>query len=127
MPRSRLHQGATPSQRFAELAHAKQDLYEQLSRGRKLEEKIDTLQSSHTHAADTERHLSGKIAEAKLLAEQLRDANDQMERVWAQVRELVLLLAQANAKQQAQERIGEQIRAYLDKITAAPTTERANH
>lgn len=111
----------------AELAHAKQDLYEQLTRGRKLEERIDTLQSSHTHAADTERQLAGKIAEAELLAEQLRDANDQMTPVRAQVRELELLLAQANAKLQAQEQIGEQMRAYLDKIAAAPTTEPANH
>ncbi|RFP10963.1 integrase [Duganella sp. BJB488] len=103
-----------------ELSHAKQDLYEQLTRGRKLEEKIDTLQCLHTHAADTERQLAAKIAEAELLAEQLAAANDQITPIKTQVRELELSLAQANAKLQGQEQIGEQLRAYLDKIAAAP-------
>ena len=111
----------------AELSHAKQDLYEQLTRGRKLEEKIDTLQSLNTHAADTERQLVGKIAEAELLAEQLRDAKDQMAPVRAQVRELELLLAQANAKLQAQEQIGEQLRTYLDKIATTQTVSGKSH
>lgn len=108
-----------------ELSHAKQDLYEQLTRGRKLEEKIDTLQSLHTHAADTERQLAAKIAEAELLAEQLAAANDQITPIKTQVRELELLLAQANAKLQAQEQIGEQLRAYLDKLAAAPNVAAA--
>jgi chromosome segregation ATPase len=106
----------------AELSHAKQDLYAQLTRGRKLEEKIDTLQSLHTHAADTERQLASKIGEAELLAEQLLAANDQITTIKAQVRELELSLAQADAKLQAQEQIGEQLRAYLDKIAATPAT-----
>jgi uncharacterized protein YlxW (UPF0749 family) len=77
-------------------------------------------------AADTERQLAGKIAEAELLTEQLRDANNQMAPVKAQVRELELLLAQANAKVQAQEEIGEQLRSYLDKIAATPAVPGAN-
>ena len=104
----------------AELSHTKQDLYEQLTRGRKLEEKIDTLQTLHTRAADTERQLAAKIAEAELLAEQLAAANDQITPIKTQFRELELSLAQADAKLQAQEQIGEQLRAYLDKLAAAP-------
>ena len=109
----------------AELSHAKQDLYEQLTRGRKLEEKIDALQSLHTHAADTERQLAAKIAEAELLAEQLAAANGQITPVKSHVRELELSLAQANARLQAQEQIGEQLRAYLDKIAVTSTVHAA--
>jgi chromosome segregation ATPase len=110
----------------AELAHTKQNLYEQLTQGRKLEQKIDILQSLHANAADTERQLASKIAEAELLAEDLREANGQIVPVQLQLRELELLLAQANAKLEAQEQIGEQLRAYLDKIAAAPTATRAD-
>lgn len=101
-----------------ELSHTKQSLYEQLTRNRKLEQKIDTLQSLHLHAVDTERQLAGKIAEAELLAERLKEAHNQSAPLKAQVRELELMLAQANAKVQAQEQIGEQLRGYLDKIAA---------
>lgn len=110
----------------AELSHAKQSLYEQLTQNRKLEQKIDTLQSLHLHAADTERQLAGKIAEAELLAEQLGGANNQMAPLKAQVRELELMLAQASAKVQAQEQIGEQLRIYLDKIATTPATSGAD-
>lgn len=110
----------------AELSHAKQSLYEQLTQNRKLEQKIDTLQSLHLHAADTERQLAGKIAEAELLAEQLGAANNQMAPLKAQVRELELMLAQASAKVQAQEQIGEQLRIYLDKIATTPATSGAD-
>nr|WP_315219906.1 hypothetical protein [uncultured Duganella sp.] len=61
---------------MTELSHTKQSLYEQLTQIRKLEQKIDTLQSLHLHIADTERQLAGKIAEADLLAERLKDANN---------------------------------------------------
>lgn len=109
----------------AELSHTKQDLYEQLTQVRKLEQKVDSLQSLQVRAADTERQLVSKIAEAELLAEQLNNANDQMAPVKAQVRELELLLAQANAKAQAQEQIGEQLWVYLDKIAATSTAPEA--
>lgn len=106
----------------AELSHTKKGLYEQLTQNRKLEQKIDALQSLHMHSADTERQLASKIAEAELLAERLSDANSQIAPANAQVRELELLLAQATAKLQAQEQIGEQLRAYLDKIATTPAT-----
>jgi chromosome segregation ATPase len=110
---------------IAELSHTKQGLYEQLTQNRKLEQKIDTLQSQHVHAADTERQLVGKIAEAELLNEQLKEANNQLAPMKAQLRELELLLAQATAKVQAQEQIGEQLRAYLDKIAITRTASEA--
>jgi chromosome segregation ATPase len=111
----------------ADLSHTKQGLYEQLTQNRKLEQKIDTLQSLYVHAADTERQLAGKIAEAELLAEQLRDTNNGLAPLKAQIRELELMLAQANAKAQAQEQIGEQLRTYLDKIAATSATSGPDH
>lgn len=109
----------------AELSHTKQNLYEQLTRNRKLEEKIETLQRLQNHTADTERQLATKIAEGDLLAEQLVAANDQIAPIKKQVRELELALAQANAKLQLQEQIGDQLRSYLDKIAATSTTPEA--
>lgn len=47
--------------------------------------------------------------------------NDQITLIKTQARELELSLAQANAKLQAQEQIGEHLRSYLDKITATST------
>jgi chromosome segregation ATPase len=102
-----------------ELAHTKQSLYEQLTQNRKLEQKIDALQSLHVHAADTERSLASKTAEAELLAAQLKDVGNQIEPMEARLRELDLMLARANAKAEAQEQIGDQLRTYLDKVTAA--------
>lgn len=109
----------------SELSHTKQGLYEQLTQVRKLEQKVEALQSLQVRAAAAERQLVSKIAEAELLTEQLNIAADQIAPVKAQVRELELLLAQANAKAQAQEQIGEQLRAYLDKIAATSTTPEA--
>lgn len=105
----------------AELSHTKQNLYEQLTQNRKLEQKVDLLQAQHAHVADTERQLAAKIAEAEVLGEQLRGVTDQVGPIKAQVRELELLLAQANAKAQAHEQIGAQLRAYLDQIAASST------
>lgn len=110
----------------ADLSYTKLGLYEQLTQNRKLEQKIDTLQSLHVHAADTEHQLASKIAEAKLLAEQLRDANNGMAPLKAQISELEFMLAQANAKVQAQEQIDEHLRAYLDKIAATPATSKTD-
>lgn len=105
----------------SELSHTKQDLYEQLTQVRKLEQKVEALQALQVRAADIERQLVSKTAEAELLTEQLNNVNGQIAPVKAQVRELELLLAQANAKVQAQEQIGEQLRAYFDKIAATST------
>ena len=102
----------------AELAHTKQSLYEQLTNSRKLEQKIEQLQAMQQSAGDIERQLASKIAEVELLAEQLKAANAQIEPAHARTRELEIQLAQANARATAQEQIGEQLRAYLDKIAA---------
>ncbi|WP_363495474.1 DNA-binding protein [Burkholderia sp. LMU1-1-1.1] len=100
-----------------ELSHTKQSLYEQLTNGRKLEQKIEQLQSAHLHTGDLQRQLVSKIAEVELLSEQLKAAEAQLEPAKARAREFELLLAQANAKVQAQDQIGEQLQAYLDKMT----------
>lgn len=99
-----------------ELSHTKQALYEQLTNGRKLEQKIEQLQSAQRHAGDLERQLISKTAEAELLSEQLKAADAPLEAARAKARDFELLLAQANAKIQAQEQIGEQLRAYVDKM-----------
>lgn len=107
-----------------ELSHTKQSLYEQLTRAREREQKIEQLQSAQRHAGDLERQLVGKIAEAELLSEKLRTADAQLEPAKARARELELLLAQADAKVQAQEQIGAQLQGYLDKMTAASPAKR---
>ena len=105
-----------------ELSHTKQSLYEQLTNGRKLEQKIEQLQSTHLHNGDLQRQLVSKIAEAEVLSEQLKAAEAQLEPATARLREFELLLAQANAKVQAHDQIGEQVQAYLDKMTAGSKT-----
>nr|WP_315218534.1 DNA-binding protein [uncultured Duganella sp.] len=106
-----------------ELSHTKQSLYEQLTNGRKLEQKIEQLQAAHLHTGDLQRQLVSKIAEAEVLSEQLKAAEAQLEPAKARLREFELLLAQANAKVQAQDQIGEQLQAYLDKMTAGSKTK----
>ena len=106
-----------------ELSHTKQSLYEQLTNGRKLEQKIEQLQVAHLHTGDLQRQLVSKIAEAEVLSEQLKAAEAQLEPAKARLREFELLLAQANAKVQAQDQIGEQLQAYLDKMTAGSKTK----
>jgi chromosome segregation ATPase len=107
----------------AEISHTKQSLHEQLTQNRKLEQKIDTLQALHAHAADAERQLANKIAETESLAEEIIHINNQIAPLEEKVRELELLLVQANAKVQVQEQIGEQLRAYVDKIAANQTAQ----
>ena len=107
-----------------ELSHTKQSLYEQLTKGRELEQKLEQLRSAQRHSGDLERQLVGKTAETELLGEQLKAADAQLEPAQARVRALELSLAQANAKIQAQEQIGEQLQAYLDKMTAGTGAKR---
>lgn len=104
----------------SELSHTKQSLYEQLTNGRKQEQKIEQLQFAQQTAADLERQLISKIAEAELLSEQLKAADAQLEPAKARAHTLEVALAQADAKIQSQEQIGEQLRAYVDKITTTP-------
>jgi chromosome segregation ATPase len=108
-----------------ELSHTKQSLYEQLTQGRKLEQKIEQLQSLQQHAGDLERQLASKIAESELLTERLKELDAQLALASARTRELELQLAEANARALAQEQIGEQLRVYLDKIAAGPATAAA--
>jgi chromosome segregation ATPase len=107
----------------SELSHTKQSLYEQLTNGRKLEQKIEQLQFAQQNASDLERQLIGKIAEAEVLGEQLKSVEAQLEPAKARARELELALAQADAKVQSQEQIGEHLRAYLDKMAIAPASK----
>jgi chromosome segregation ATPase len=90
-----------------ELSHTKQSLYEQLIQGRKLEQKIEQLQSLQQHTGDLERQLASKTAESELLAEGMKEVDAQLAPANARTRELELQLAEANAKALAQEQIGE--------------------
>ena len=107
-----------------EQSHTKQSLYEQLTKVRELEHKVEQLQSTQRHTGDLERQLVARIAEAELLGEQLKAAEAQLEPAKAGAREFELLLAQANAKIQAQEQIGDQLQAYLDKMTTGSSAKR---
>ena len=104
-----------------ELAHTKQSLFEQLTHARKLEQKVEQLQAQQQHSGDLERQLATRIARDEQLTGQLKAAEAALAPAETRARELELLLAQANAKAQAQEHIGEQLRAYLDKMAGSPT------
>ncbi len=92
-----------------ELSYTKQNLYEQRTLNSKLEQKIEMLQPLQQHAANLEQQLASKNAEVGQLNNQLSAAS-------SQIRELELLHAQAHAKAQTQEQIGDHLRAYFDKI-----------
>lgn len=109
----------------SELSHTKQSLYEQLTVNRKLEQKIEHLQSAQQHTGDLERQLVSMTAEAELLSERLKALDAQLEPATARARELELQLAEANARALAQEQIGEQLHIYLDKIAAGAATAAA--
>jgi chromosome segregation ATPase len=102
-----------------ELAHTKQSLYEQLTHARKLEDKVEHLQAQQRHAEDLERQLATSIAHTERLGEQLAAAHAALSPALARTRELELQLAQAHASAQAQQQVGEQLRAYLAQL--APT------
>lgn len=106
----------------SELAHTKQSLYEQLTQGRKLEQKLEQLQSLQLHASDIERQLASKTAEVELMAEQLKEAGNLTAPATARIRDLELQLAEANAQARSHEQIGDQLRAYLDKLVSEQST-----
>lgn len=110
-----------------ELAHTKQALYEQLTHARKLEQRVEAMQAEQRHAADLERQLAGAMAQADQLGSQLQSAEAALAPVLAQNRALELQLAQAVAKAEVQAQMGEQLRAYLDKLgpVAAPAPSAA--
>lgn len=59
------------------------------------------------------------------MGEQLNTVRAELATALARSRELELELAQANAKAEAQEQIGDQLRAYLDKIAARPAAAKS--
>lgn len=103
-----------------ELSHTKQTLYEQLTHARKLEQKVDQLQATERHASDLERQLASSLAREEQLQEQVSVTAAELAPIRERNRELELQLAQAQARSQAQDQIGEQVRAYLDKLAVPP-------
>lgn len=115
-----LAQLSKESSRIAtELAHTQQSLYEQLTNARKLEQKVEHLQAQQRHTGDLERQLATSIAHNERLGEQIQTMESALAPAQARARELELLLAQAEARAQAQEQVGEQLRAYLDRMAAS--------
>ena len=114
-----LAQLSKESSRIAtELAHTQQSLYEQLTNARKLEQKIEHLHAQQRHTGDLERQLATSIAHNERLGEQVATMESALAPAQARARELELLLAQAEARAQVQEQMGEQLRAYLDRMAA---------
>lgn len=114
-----LAQLSKESSRIAtELAHTQQSLYEQLTNARKLEQKVEHLQAQQRHTGDLERQLATSIAHNERLGGQVQAVESALAPAQARTRELELLLAQAEARAQAQEQVGEQLRAYLDRMAA---------
>jgi chromosome segregation ATPase len=106
----------------SELAHTKQSLYEQLTQGRKLEQKLEQLQSLQLHASDIERQLASKTAEVELMAEAVEGGRQSCGAGDGENRDLELQLAEANAQARSHEQIGDQLRAYLDKLVSEQST-----
>lgn len=114
-----LAQLSKESSRIAtELAHTQQSLYEQLTNARKLEQKVEQLQAQQRHTGDLERQLATSIAHNERLGEQVAAMESALAPAQARARELELLLVQAEARAQIQEQVGEQLRAYLDRMAA---------
>lgn len=105
-----------------ELAHTKQALYEQLTHARKLEQRVEEMQAQQRHGAELERQLVAAMAQADRLGSQLQSAEAALGPALAQNRALELQLAQAIAKAEAQAHMGEQLRAYLDKLGPAASS-----
>lgn len=64
----------------SELSHTKQSLslYERLTQGRNLEQKIEQLPSLQQHTGNLERQLASKTAESELLAERMKEVDAQL-------------------------------------------------
>lgn len=106
----------------SELAHTKQSLYEQLTQGRKQEQKIEHMQGIQQQVVDIERQLATKMAEVELLTQELNETAKKLAPASERTRALELQLAEANAKAAAQQQIGDQLRAYFDRNPDASHT-----
>jgi len=100
----------------SELSHAKQALYEQQALGRRQDQKIEQLQSGQLHTGELERQLAVKLTENEALQGQVADLTKAIGQVHERVRDLELSLAQAKARLEANQGIGEELRAYLQSI-----------
>lgn len=101
-----------------DLSHAQKVLYDEQANGRQLATKLAPLQE---RCATLEAQLADK-AEIKA---QLAAAVTALERSGAQVRELELALATANAKLSAQQDLAGELRTYLAKQGVAASNEAA--
>lgn len=109
----------------AELSHVKQSLYEQLALVRKQEQKIEQLSPLHSRVSDLERQLIGKMAELDVLSQEMVLAQAKSAPAETRIRELELALAKADAREQMQQGIGDQLRSYLESMGTTAANQRA--
>ncbi|SCU76588.1 conserved hypothetical protein [Cupriavidus necator] len=97
----------------AELSHTRQALQQAQEFGRRQAQKLEALQSIEQRHDMLAAQLTDKDAHAQALQEQLTAALAQTGSLSTQVRELELALAQAQAKNEAQQGVVAELRTYL--------------
>ncbi len=101
----------------ADLSHAQNALYEQQTRGRQLEQKLEALSAAERQAQTAEAKLSHREAQLQDQKEQLDESKLKVQGLEAKVRELEMVLAAGQAKLTAQQEVMVELRAYLDAST----------
>ena len=113
----------------ADLSHTKQALYDEQSNVRRLAQKLETHQAVQQQAAKLEVQLGERDAQVKLLTDQLEAASEKTESWMTRARDLELALAQSQAKAEALQGLGTELRTYLDsrEKPAASNEQGAKH
>lgn len=109
----------------SDLAHAQKALYEEQAHSRRLTQKVEALQAVEQRAATLEAQLGERTAQAQHLQDQLKTATDRIDGMVSQVRDLELVLAQSQAKCDAQQGMVAELRAYLDTRQQPPAANGA--
>lgn len=95
----------------ADLSHAQNGLYDQQTRGRQLEQKLEALQAAEQQGKVVAAQLAAKESQAQT---QLEASRTKVDGLVNQVRDLELALAAASAKLAAQQEVTAELRAYLE-------------
>jgi len=98
----------------SDLSHAQNALYDQQSRNRQLEQKLEALQAIEQHAKAVEARLADKENQTRAQKLELGAAIAKADELISQVRNLELALATADAKLAAQQGVVGELRTYLE-------------
>lgn len=107
----------------SDLSHARKALHDEQANGRELVRRLQTLQETEQRARVVEIQLAEKTALSARLAEQISAVTGQAEESSRRIRELELSLATAQAKQEAQQTLNDELRSYLKHQIRTVTDE----